>query len=130
MFLGAKIIDSFLDGTLPTKCGQYNRWIERFESDLWSRTQNLTHDEAQIRLVDSLEVRLCFWTSHNIRVYANYSLPFSKLESQAISTLINYSRIWCQSSSKLFTLIQLCGQASMVPPRFLLPIYLLQVAAS
>ncbi|KAF8606270.1 hypothetical protein BDV93DRAFT_521101 [Ceratobasidium sp. AG-I] len=56
MFLGAKIIDSIFDGTLFKKYNYYNQWIERFQHDLWSRTQNLTSNEAQIRLVDTLEL--------------------------------------------------------------------------
>lgn len=57
ILLGAKIIDSFLDGTLLKKSSDYNRWIGLFEHDLRSRVQNLNHDEDQIRLVDTLEVR-------------------------------------------------------------------------
>ncbi|KAF8606299.1 hypothetical protein BDV93DRAFT_365286 [Ceratobasidium sp. AG-I] len=60
MFLGAKIIDSTLDGTLPKKYSHYNQWIERFEHDLWTRTRNLAYDEDQTHLVDTLEVRFLF----------------------------------------------------------------------
>ncbi|KAF8606300.1 hypothetical protein BDV93DRAFT_604790 [Ceratobasidium sp. AG-I] len=58
MFLGAKIIDSSLDGTLSKKYNHYSQWIERFEHGLWSRTRNLAYDEDQTQLVDTLELAL------------------------------------------------------------------------
>ena len=80
MFLGAKIIDSTLDGTLPMKYSHYNQWIERFERDLWSRTRNLAYEDPT-HPIDTLEVRFHFYfilLTRDNYLHPNRSLPFSK----------------------------------------------------
>lgn len=59
MFLGAKIIDSFLDGSLPQKSRLYYHWIQRFEQELSSnREPDIDAGAVQSRFTDSLEVSL------------------------------------------------------------------------
>ncbi|KAF8606265.1 hypothetical protein BDV93DRAFT_506341 [Ceratobasidium sp. AG-I] len=56
MFVAAKITDSFLDGTLPEKSGQYNYLIDRVELETCSSTGDLTYYEATTRLINTVEL--------------------------------------------------------------------------
>ena len=59
MLLGANVISSSLDGTLPQKVDQYRQWIERFEKELDSTpVEDLDSTAVQSRYTDTLEVSL------------------------------------------------------------------------
>ena len=58
MYLGAQIFESLLNGVLPEKTGAYDRWIQKFEQELYSTPNRvLSNDEIQNRLCGTLEVR-------------------------------------------------------------------------
>lgn len=80
MFLGAKIIDSFLDGTLSKKSAHYHYWVQRLEQRVFESTQVLTRDEYQARFVDAIEVRHVSTCIGCICLHICYSSRFLKLE--------------------------------------------------
>lgn len=80
LLLGARIIESFLDGTLTAKSSQYNDWIKRLEEQLGSSTENLTFNEAETRAIDTLQVRVPSKTPGTICIYTLSSSHFTKRE--------------------------------------------------
>ncbi|KAF8606264.1 hypothetical protein BDV93DRAFT_364365 [Ceratobasidium sp. AG-I] len=58
MFLGAKIINSFLDGTLSKQSHHYNYWAQRLEQQIFESTRVLTREEGQVRFADTIELAI------------------------------------------------------------------------
>lgn len=71
MILGAKIIDSFLDGTLDRKSEMYRRWIKLLEQNLYSPSeQGLTNTEVTHQLSSSMQVGFKLLNEQHIMTYA------------------------------------------------------------
>ncbi|KAF8606286.1 hypothetical protein BDV93DRAFT_542989 [Ceratobasidium sp. AG-I] len=88
MFVAAKIMDSFLDGTLLEKSSEYSYLIDRVELETCSSTEDPTYYEASTRLIDTMElafiktrVRSQFDTFQLLRSMAPVFLKIVALDS-------------------------------------------------
>lgn len=59
VYLGAKTLESSLEGVPLEKSARYDYWIQKYEQEVYSTpTWVLTNDQLQDRLRRALEVRL------------------------------------------------------------------------
>ena len=130
MFVAAKIMDSFLDGTLPDRLSQYNYLIDRVELETSASVGDLTYYEANTRLIDTLEVRCSSQMSRMTVAHLSYSLRSLKQGSETDLTPFNSFEAWPQFFSRLLPRTLVYGQASTGSSQFLSPIYLLRVVTN